>query len=687
MSLESLRSCFASIDAIERQDIITQSGASETMRSFFNCLLIPGLLVAVLVGAGDIASATEQVDLSKLTLRTTDGQSIELPDADYTVLCFLGTECPLAKLYAGRLQELSDRFEDSGVTFVGINSNAQDSPAEIDRYIQDHGIRFAFAKDADQSIADSMGAKRTPEVFLTDQAGRVLYRGRIDDQYEPGISRKAPTTHHLADALTAVIDGKDVSVASTVSVGCLITRIRRNASKIDSSAVTFNRDIAPILNQHCVECHRQGEIAPMALTEYDEVLGWSHMILEVIDQKRMPPWHADPNVGHFVGERLFPSEARESIYDWIVAGMPEGDAADLPSQPKWAGGWHLASEPDQQFEMQRSFSVPSEGTVEYQYFVIDPGWEEDVWVQAAQVVPGSASVVHHCIVFVRPPDGSSFNGIGWLGAYVPGQRTIRLRSGHARRIPRGSKLVFQMHYTPNGHATDDRSKLGVWTIPAEQVTHQVTTYLAIEHEFEIPPEAADYTVQMKFRGFPQQSEMMGLTPHMHLRGKAFQAAVEFNDGKRQPLLNVPRYDFNWQHWYAFEKPLALDNVKSLSFDVTFDNSSGNPTNPDPQEYVSWGDQTWEEMAVAFFDIATPKGVPLDRVWTAEKPSDKQLATRNAEVDQRVKEFLQRMDKDRDGVVTYEETPTSFARFGFYRFDFNRDGRIVKEEIRKAASRR
>lgn len=659
------------------------------MRTLFFCCPVVVACCFPSLNAGQLR-AEERVELSQLTLRATDGEAISLPESEFTVLCFLGTECPLAKLYAGRLQELADRFAKHGVAFLGVNSNLQDSPAEIDGYVRRHKLRFPMAKDADQSVAAALSAERTPQVFLLNSVGEVLYRGRIDDQYEPGISRKAPTEHHLADVLAAATSGQKIAVARTTPVGCLITRIQKADSDQTgepSSAVTFNRDIAPILNRHCVECHRQDEIAPMALTDYHEVVGWGQMILEVIDQKRMPPWHADPAVGHFLGARTFPAEGRNTIEQWINSGMPEGAADDLPDSPQWAGGWHFADSPDEEFEMPRSFAVPSEGTVEYQYFVVDPSWKEDVWVRAAQVLPGDASVVHHCIVFVRPPDGSGLTGTGWLGAYVPGQRTFELPPGHARQIPAGSKFVFQMHYTPNGHATNDRSKLGIWKLDQKEVTHRVATQIAIEHRFEIPPNTSDHKVTMNFSGFPKQSKMLGLTPHMHLRGKAFRAAAEFDNGKRQPLLNVPAYDFNWQHWYAFHQPVSLDNVSSLKFEVTFDNSHGNPTNPNPKEYVSWGDQTWEEMAVAFFDIATPVGVSDRRIWKSELSANEVQATHDAATTKRVTEFLERLDRNDDGEVTEDEVPAAFKRFAFRDIDRNRDGRLIREEIKRAAARR
>ncbi|WP_372899567.1 redoxin domain-containing protein, partial [Stieleria sp.] len=246
--------------------------------------MVVSLLVCLSAANGFAADA---VALQQLPFRGTDGRVISLDDSAVHVVCFLGTECPLARLYGPRLQRMADRHADRGVAFFGVNSNVQDSPAEIDAYAKQYAIEFPMVKDADQSIADAFGATRTPEVFVVDAGGKIVYQGRIDDQYEPGVSRARPTQNDLHDALESLLSGHPIPTPKTTSVGCLITRTAKHATKDSpSEPVTFNADIASILNEHCVECHRGGEIAPMALTDYDEVVGWGQMILEVIDQKR-----------------------------------------------------------------------------------------------------------------------------------------------------------------------------------------------------------------------------------------------------------------------------------------------------------------------------------------------------------------------------------------------------------------
>lgn len=678
-----------------------------------------GLVMAALGTARAQAANGQPVPLRNLPLRDSEGNRIVLPPAELTVVCFLGTECPLARLYGPRLEAMAKEWDGSDVLFVGINSNPQDSPADVGRYADEHGIEFPIAKDSDQTAANLFDATRTPEVFVLDRTGRIRYRGRIDDQYQPGTARPTPTQHDLRDAIQALLDGRAVARIETEAVGCAITRLdrvaRERAAGETGSAgagaagaggegpqVTFTRDIAPILNRRCVECHRDEAIGPFALTDYDEVVGWGEMILEVIDQGRMPPWHADPSIGHFTGSRRMGDAERDTLAAWIGQGMPEGDPQDLPELPTWAGGWDLPTAPDVELEMRdRPFAVPAQGTVEYQYFVVDPGWETDRWVRAAQVIPGDARVVHHTIVFVRPPDGSQFRGVGWLGGYVPGQRSEPLPSGHARRVPAGSKLVFQMHYTPNGRESEDLTRLGVWFADPKEVTDEVFTRVALDQDFEIPPGAADHSVVLKVDSFPRASRLLAVMPHMHLRGKSFRLDVHHSEhAKREhteTVLSVPQYDFNWQHWYRFAQPLALDDIRALEMTVQFDNSTGNPSNPDPGEYVTWGDQTWEEMAVAFLDIAQPRQLPesaprggMSSPGQEEGTFNDNASDGHAESDavrSEVESFLAAMDADGDGVMTREETPLTFRSFGFWQLDRNRDGRLDRNEIEAAAASR
>lgn len=628
---------------------------------------------------------SQSVKADELTFRlpTAKGDVVELtssPAEKVTVVCFLGAECPLARLYGPKLNEMQAQYAPQGVRFIGVNSNQQDSLEDVQKYVERYEIRFPMAKDYNNKIADQYQAVRTPEVFVLDDQLNVKYRGRIDNQYLPGISRAETTTHDLKQALDQVLAGKPVETAITEPNGCFIGRVKEVEV---TTKLTFCKEVADVLNRHCVECHRKGEIAPFSLTDYDEVRGWADTMLETIEDGRMPPWHASPKYGHYANARFMSDEDKQVLRDWVAGGMPFGDVKDLPKPPVFREGWHLPRIPETVYEMRnKPFVVPKEGVVEYQYFVVDPDFKEDKWIIGAQALPGNRSVVHHIIVFVRPPDGANFRGIGWITAYVPGQRISMYPPGYGRRIPAGSKLVFQMHYTPTGSVQEDISKVGLIFGDEKEITHEVFTMVGIDQEFEIPPHTKDFPVNVKLRRMPEQAELLAIAPHMHLRGKSFRLFTKQKD-QSEILLDVPNYDFNWQHIYALREPLKLDKIDGLEFTVKFDNSKENPFNPDPSEYVTWGDQTWEEMALAFFEVAEPvkkANVPKKK----RKPKKTKTVSEEEQqrrVDQFVADFIKRFDKNKDGQVELEEIPLAAQRYGKIR-DRNDDGLIQGEEIER-----
>jgi peroxiredoxin len=646
----------------------------------------------VLASEVDDSAARLSIDFE---LQDTHGRRHKLNDVDerYLVLAFLGTECPLAKLYAKRLNDVAREFEPQGVRFFGINSNCQDSNTELVAYARRHELAFPLLKDLSNRLADQLDAVRTPEVFVLDEHRIVRYRGRIDDQYGVGTARARPTREDLRIALGELTHARPVTIPVTTAVGCHIGRLPRTATSHD---VTYCQQVARILDEHCVECHRTGEIAPFALTSYEEVIGWGETIKEVIDQKRMPPWHASSEYGRFLNTRAIPEEQKRTIFQWVDAGMPEGDPRDLPAPRTYVSGWRLPRKPDRVIEMRdEPFAVPAEGIVEYQYFVVDPGFEEDQWVTAAEVVPGNRAVVHHAIAFIRPPGGERQAGIGWLSAYVPGQRLTAFPEHTARRIPAKSKLVFQIHYTPIGSVETDITRVGLNFTTADKVTTEVQTRIVLDRDFEIPPHASAYSVSMSADDFPPGSSLLAVAPHMHLRGSSFQIrAVTANTS--EILLNVPKYDFNWQHAYLFEEKLPLEGTR-IECVATFDNSADNLVNPDPSAQVHWGDQTWEEMAMAYLELAVP------RVSRAEVSRDKTsqarriISERNrnpaadklsleARSQALTEEYFRKLDTNQDRVITLQEAPLSYRVFAFKGLDTNQDKKLSWDEVLAEAKR-
>lgn len=543
----------------------------------------------------------------------------KLAGENVTVVAFLGAECPLAKQYAPRLAELAREFDGQGVKFIGINSNRQDSATEIASAVRSTGIDFPVLKDVGNVVADQFRAVRTPEVFVLDGDHVVRYWGRVDDQYGfmSGVAyqRSEPKRRDVAEAVGELLAGKEVSVAVTSAPGCHIGRIRETDSTGD---VTYSNQIARIFQAHCIECHRPGEIAPFSMTSYEEVLGWGDMIREVVREQRMPPWHADKAHGDFLNDVSLTEEEKNQIYAWIDAGCPEGDQSDLPAPREFAAGWQMA-EPDLVFPMgEEPYHVPATGYVDYKYFTVDPGFTEDTWVQAAEARPGNREVVHHIIVFVKPPNDRSggFGALsGFLVATAPGARPMIAPEGMAKFIPAGSKLVFQMHYTPNGKATTDLSSVGLKLADAKSVKHRLETKSAANPFFTIPAHESDYEVQA-YKKFRRDTLLVSLYPHMHLRGKAFRYTAVYPDGREEILLDVPRYDFNWQNTYELTEPKLLPKGTKLHARAVFDNSEDNLANPDPSLDVTFGEQTYDEMMIGFFDA-----VELDA--SSELPGNKE----------------------------------------------------------------
>jgi peroxiredoxin len=534
----------------------------------------------------------------------------EFADRRLVVLAFVACECPLAKLYGPRLAELAREYEPRGVAFVGVNANQQDSATAVGRYAKAHGIAFPVLKDVGNVLADRLGAQRTPEVFVLDAERVVRYAGRIDDQYGVGFARPRAGRRDLASALDELLAAKPVSVVRTVAPGCFIGRVRKASA---SGEVTYAGHVAPVLQRHCVVCHRAGQIAPFALTSYDEVAGWTATIEEVVREGRMPPWHADPKYGRFANDARLPEEEKKLILDWIRDGAPPGDPKDLPAPAAFAEGWRIPK-PDAVFTMPKPFRVPAQGDVPYQFVAIDPGFSEDKWVRAVEVRPGCRSVVHHVLVFVQAPGGDRRRqgdfASRWIAAMAPGSPPQVYPEGTAKLVPAGSRFLFQIHYTPDGSPKEDQTCMGLVFADPKSVRQEVTTEMAAEGDFEIPPGHPNYQVEATHT-LREESVLLDMLPHTHLRGKAFRYEAIYPGGEREVLLDLPRYDFNWQNRYVLAEPKTLPKGTRIHCTAHYDNSRDNRSNPDPAAAVRWGDQTWEEMMIGYFSVM-PAGQDLQR---------------------------------------------------------------------------
>ncbi|HLU49422.1 MAG TPA: hypothetical protein VK116_15100, partial [Planctomycetota bacterium] len=507
----------------------------------------------------------------------------------------------------------------------------------------------------------------------------LRYRGAVDDQYSldersTGRRKAHPEKRWLRDAILALLEDRAVDPSLTTAAGCVLGR---KPVEREKKPLTYHADVEPIIQERCQPCHRKGQIAPFELATFDDVAGWSGMIREVVENRRMPPWHANPSHGHFENDRSLSEAERETILGWIAAGAPRGNPTDAPPPKEFPGGGWQIGEPDVVLEMPRAYRVPAQGTVSYQYFTIRTSFDEDRWVQAMEVLPGAREVVHHILVFCVDPKNprgwqrETGGGVrGYFGVMVPGERPCVYPEGLGKRLPKGATLVFQVHYTTNGRAVQDRSKIGL-IFSRSPVRHEVRTQSAHETRLRIPPRTPDHQVRATYR-FSRDAMLLSLLPHMHLRGSAFRYTAHYPEGvqlSRAPdrsrlpraldrrvrwedetktlvftgamtedelralvelydepsdqsaladlrartrseiLLDVPSYDFGWQSSYQLAEPKRMPRGTVIEALAVFDNSPSNRalTTEEWSSWVRWGEQTWEEMLIGYFDFYDVSG--------------------------------------------------------------------------------
>ena len=400
---------------------------------------------------------------------------------------------------------------------------------------------------------------------------------------------------------------------------------------------TFYRDVLPIIQQHCQLCHRPGEIAPFPLVTYQDTRSWARPIEDSVEARKMPPWFADPCCGHFANDISLTGDDLATIANWVQSGAPAGNPQDAPPDPKWTAGWNTPP-PDRVLKMPVAVKIPDSGDVEYTYEIVPTNFEEGKWVQSSEMRPSARDHVHHAVVYVRPPESSwlraapvgvpftvstlhdphlmheaHFTTSDLLLVYAPGSSPENWAAGTAKYIPAHSDLVFQMHYTTNGHAARDQTSLGMVFAKTEPKRRVLTLQLANDHDtIPIPPNVDNYRVEVHGT-LPNDCVLLGFFPHMHLRGKRFEYNIVHGDGTRETLLRV-NYDFYWQLSYRLAEPRFLKAGTKLEAIAWFDNSRHNPHNPDPNVPVKWGDQTYNEMMVGFFDVSVPAGMSKEEFF-------------------------------------------------------------------------
>jgi mono/diheme cytochrome c family protein len=438
---------------------------------------------------------------------------------------------------------------------------------------------------------------------------------------------------------TVLLNAVAIAAASPAALAQNATAATQNAAP--HAAPTYSKDIAPILQKNCQSCHRPGEAAPFSMLTFAETKPWATAMKLAVQQKQMPPWFADPKYGHFSNNRALSDADIRTIIAWANAGAPEGDPKDLPPAVNWTQGWSIPK-PDLVFQLPEPYKVPESGTVEYKYVIVPTGFTEDKWVQMAEVRPTDRSVVHHIIAYLREPGSNYFKdepkGVffeappakedekkdtsalpsDFLVGYAPGQTPEIMQPGQGKLIKAGSDIVFEVHYTTTGKATEDQTKLGL-IFTKEPPKERVLTMSAVNGTFAIPPNDPNYKVDATFDVL-QNVKLSGVHPHMHTRGKDFEYRLVFPDGRTETILDVPHYNWHWQLWYTLADEIDLPKGTKIECTAHFDNSADNPENPDPSKTVKWGQQNWDEMMVGFFNLVFDAKMPAKDLYPPAAPN-------------------------------------------------------------------
>jgi peroxiredoxin len=558
------------------------------------------LLVLGVSGPASALTPGERVD--NFRLLDHQGASHELyylSDAKAIVLMTHGNGCNIVRNTLPELSQLRDRYRRQGVEFLLIDSNLQDGRDAIAKEAAEFGIDFPILVDDTQLIGESLGVTRTAEVLVIDpKTWKLAYRGPVDDRLAYG-AQKPASKHYLADALDAVLAGKAVSNTEVNAVGCLVNlpeRDRRDAH----ARISYVEQIAPILASRCVTCHRPQGVAPWAMTGYEQVRGFAPMIREVIRTKRMPPWHADPHYGSFVGARSMSTDEARTLVHWAEAGAPRGNGADpLGGLAAATSEWTLGK-PDLIVEVP-AFEVPATGVVNYQYPRVENPLDRDVWIRAIEIIPGNRSVVHHVLAGIDDAANGARRAIrgqiGELGGYAPGKNFFPYPQDSGILLRKDANLRFQMHYTPNGKAVTDVTRVGYYFYD-KPPKHSLDMTMLMDSSLTIPAHTKAHAETFE-HVFDRAVVLFTLMPHAHLRGRSAKFTAHYPDGSQEILLSVPKYDFNWQTTYALDPPKPIPAGTRMVFDMTWDNSAQNPANPDPNQVVHWGEQTWDEMNVGW----------------------------------------------------------------------------------------
>ena len=600
-----------------------------------------GLSMLAVYAQSNVQPTAKKVDRPAITFSLMDlnGTIHSLEQNDnrrVRAFVFVSTECPISNGYIKTLNELNAKIANSGkgVEFFGVVSDPTVTRTQAAKHFAEFKAEFPVLFDASGLLARVLKPSHVPEAFVLDRDGTIVYQGAIDNSWE-AIGRRRPKAEKefLADAIKSARDGKPVAVAETKPVGCLFETPPQSD---ETGQVTYTRDIAPMIQTRCLNCHREGQVAPFELADYDQTAKRANQIVQVTQDRIMPPWIPSSSHDKFVAERWLTDRELQLFKTWAESGRAKGDDADLPPEPKFAEGWRLG-QPDLIVKMVEPFTVPADGPDLLQNFVIPISITEDKLVAAIEFHPGNKRVAHHSVLFlddsgtarkldtVTPEPGyANFGGPGFLpsgalGGWSVGNTPRPLPNGMGRYLKKGSDLVVQMHYHPTGKQETDQSEIGLYFVKkpvAESLKEPAKLVGSIwmaNYEMDIAAGTQNYRRSTSYT-LPKDVIMVGVVPHMHLLGKAMKVTATLPDKTEKTLIEIKNWNYNWQDEYYYERPFKLPAETRLDVEAVFDNSAENPSNPSsPPKRVTWGDGTKDEMLFCFFLLSSEKTEDLIHV--------------------------------------------------------------------------
>jgi mono/diheme cytochrome c family protein len=529
------------------------------------------------------------------------------------VLIMTSATCPVSKRYLPEIAKLQSEFAKAHLPVVLINPFPSEKEEAIQSQLAAQPIDAIYVHDKTKSLASALAAKTTTEVFLIDRKRTLVYRGALDDQYGINYNLDAPRRKYLLDAISAFGRKESPVISATAAPGC---ELGLELVKSDSKTkVTYYGDVARILQQNCVSCHRDDGIAPFSLADLDSVQDHMSVIKRVVTEGTMPPWFAakgttkesDQASNPWLNDCSLSNRDKTDLLAWIESkDRALGDAKDAPEPRTYAPEWSIGK-PDLILTLSKPYDIKATGYMPYQFDVVETELTEDKWVTAYEILPSERDVVHHVIVKVHEKGSSARDAGegagGYWAVYVPGNGSQKYNQGFARLLPAGSKVSFQIHYTPSGTAKKERLRMGL-AFAKDKPQYEVRTVGVANMGIAIPPHAAAH-VETKTQRVPFDLPIMSFMPHMHIRGAAFKYEAIDASGKNEVLLDIPRYDFNWQLNYSYKTPKLVPRGSTIKITAVYNNSESNAANPDPAKRVKWGPQTIDEMMIGYIEYFVP----------------------------------------------------------------------------------